>query len=222
MTIRDRPWPVPVSSCVVEPMGDPADTIVLSSDEEVVLKPPPKRGMEKSGLDGRGAVASFEYDSHHTKKPRTHAAAGREVPRSAPIKLFATDLDLQARKSSSDPTHWSRSQCLTLREMLGYDGSLNGEASVEWMILSNFIVNFEFLLGEIPEILSIPRTVVFYGECDTPTAPWLSACEGRVEFRQLRPGDPPRSPTNPLRNTMPTGFITRRPFYWDYRTDRCG
>jgi tyrosyl-DNA phosphodiesterase 1 len=196
-------------------MGDPADIIVLSSDDEVedvVLKPPPKRGMEKSGLDGRGAVASFDDDGHTTKKPRTHAAARREVPRSAPIKLFATDLDLQARMSSSDPMHWSRSQCLTLREMLGYDGSLNGAASVEWMILSNFIVNFEFLLGEIPEILSIPRTVVFYGECDTPTAPWLSACEGRVEFRQLRPGDPPRSPTNPLRNTMSYGVHHTKAF----------
>ena len=39
-------------------------------------------------------------------------------PRPAPLYLFATTTDVQARRGASRD-HWSRKQCLTLREMLG-------------------------------------------------------------------------------------------------------
>ena len=39
-------------------------------------------------------------------------------PRPAPLYLFATTTDVQARRGASRD-HWSRTQCLTLREMLG-------------------------------------------------------------------------------------------------------
>lgn len=148
--------------------------------------------------------------SETAKKRRLAQATG--APRQAPIKLFATAQDLQERQRSGDPNHWSRSQCLTLREMIGYDGDLNGGASIEWMILSNFLVDLDFLLEEMPELLSVPRTIVFYGEADSSIAPWQTASQGRVSFRQLRPSDPPGSATNPLRMTMSYGVHHTKAF----------
>jgi tyrosyl-DNA phosphodiesterase-1 len=204
-------------------MCETSEVIVLSSDDEDAKDagPQPKtaKRAEPTAQPKRNSAGRDGDDDDDDEDDETYDARdikrrknGKGIPESAPIKLFATHQDLHVRTLTSDPEHWSRSQCLTLREMLGYDGSLNGRATIDWMVVSNFLIDFEFLINEIPELLSLPRCVVFYGEPDTPPAPWLGACPDRVDFRQLRPSDPPNSPTNPLRSTMSYGVHHTKAF----------
>lgn len=75
------------------------------------------------------SAASEADDGRPQKRPANDArdessAAKRQKnsivtpPRPAPLYLFATTTDVQARRGASRD-HWSRTQCLTLREMLG-------------------------------------------------------------------------------------------------------
>lgn len=129
---------------------------------------------------------------------------GSDDPIPAPIFLFATSSDCQQRRNKSRD-HWSRKECLTLREMLGI-----GEYAINFLFVGNYIINFEFLLDEIPELLSLPKTCVIYGSKEGSESAWRQACttlDGNcsVDFICRNPSDPPKSATNPLPQRIPYG-----------------
>jgi tyrosyl-DNA phosphodiesterase-1 len=121
--------------------------------------------------------------------------------RTSPIKQFASDEDLQARVGQ-DSSHWSRSHCMTLREMLGFDNNYN--ASIEWLVIGSFCIDFEFLFNLIPELVSIPQVVVFCPNFDSSPDPWKNVMES-VNFIRLDPSTQPRSRTNPCNVKIPYG-----------------
>jgi len=128
--------------------------------------------------------------------------------RSAPIRLFAAASDLEERAkimASSDLTnHWSKTQCWTMREMLGYDGNHSG-GRIEFLVVSNYLVDPNFLLDEVPELLSIDnQVVVFYGQSDSSFEPWRNASSsGRFDAIRLDATEPPRTASNPTSNRIP-------------------
>jgi tyrosyl-DNA phosphodiesterase-1 len=158
-----------------------------------------------------------EDDAKPPSRPRkqqrtaTSASSLEPPPSAAPMKLFCTLSDEAERRAHTDKNHWSRSQCWTLREMLGYDKNSNDDSNssastarhIEWLVISNFMINFEYLLDEIPELLSIPKVVVFYGTADT-SEPWKAACGDAVDFVQLNPSDP-LGQSNPTGQRIPYG-----------------
>jgi tyrosyl-DNA phosphodiesterase-1 len=130
-------------------------------------------------------------------------------PPAAPMKLFCTLSDEAERRVHTDKNHWSRTQCWTLREMLGYDNNDSDSSNIsparhiEWLVIGNYLVDFDYLLDEIPELLSIPNVVVFYGQAGTSEQPWKSACAG-ADFVRLNPSDPPGL-SNPTGQRIPYG-----------------
>jgi hypothetical protein len=49
--------------------------------------------------------------------------------------------------------HWTFTYCWTLREILGIDGDLE-ETTIDWMVISTFIIDFDFLLEEGTSLIS--------------------------------------------------------------------
>jgi hypothetical protein len=110
---------------------------------------------------------------------------------------------LQSSSSTMNPS-LLRAHTTTLRELLRLDDE---ERTIRWLIISNYLVDFALLLDEIPELVSIPLIVCFYGSamddgalrllqraCCTDTTPPTT----RFHAIRLNPSDPPRSASNPL------------------------
>lgn len=133
--------------------------------------PPPKRSSS--------AVAAANDDATSTKT------------RIAPIRLLRTADE--KGQSSSPASQFS----MSLREVLGFDGN-RPDASIDWLVISNYLIDPEFLLNEIPELVSVPCTVVFYGYEESSFMGWKNMVgEEAIDLRCLRPSDP-IGPTNPL------------------------
>ena len=150
---------------------------------------------------------SSEGESNEPKaKRRRKLEPEGTKPGGLPIKLFSTrrrDGSSYSSTSSSSSSSSSssllllnRQHCQSLREMLGF-GCQSSSSSIGFVVVYNYLIDFDFFLEEIPELLSCPKTIVFYGYGSTPLA-WKQCVAGVVEFHCLRPSDPPQSPTNPL------------------------
>lgn len=149
-----------------------------------------------------------------------------------PIKLLATQQDEDARKAHYEKTnnkdHWSYHHCWTLREMLGLDRHTEdeyGPGSIDWMVVSNFIVDFRYLLHEMPEFVSIPTVLVIYGHADDPAGieAWKGAAAGvdsHVDFVRRDPSDRRGSPSNPLPVSIPFGCHHTKLFLVGYASGR--
>ena len=123
-----------------------------------------------------------------------------------PIKLFSTQEDRQkeqARTLHADTV--DQDQCWTLRQMIGLDNSKKNDASITWIIISNFLVDFEFIIEEIPELLSV-KTLIFYGVAENSPLPWKQlAGDDQFECVCLDPSAPVDSPHNPTGQQIPYG-----------------
>jgi len=106
----------------------------------------------------------------------------------APIKIFATKSDERERaRNPGDEQHWSRTQCWTLREMLGFDGGHYKARSVDWIVVSNFLIDCAYLLNEVPELISVPHCVVFYNHAPPGSfVPWQGS---GLDVVQLNPSE---------------------------------
>lgn len=118
---------------------------------------------------------------------------------SCPIKLFATESDERVRVNNTDASHWSRSQCQTLREMIGIE-----KHSIDWIVIGTMLLDPDFLLDEVPELVSIQNVVVFYDNADSSLEGWKRTVGQGVHFCQLKPSEPP-GPLNPTRERIPYG-----------------
>jgi hypothetical protein len=149
-----------------------------------------------------------EGDSDCAKRPRTEgktasvkATAQPHVPQ-VPIKLFATIQNEQFFNAVGDKTSPFRNCHATLREMLGVD-DMRDHGAIKWIVGCNYLIDFDYLIETVPELLSCPRTVFFYGVAETSPETWRRACTeacgtSTTDFVQLVPSDPPGSRTNPL------------------------
>eukprot|EP00984_Skeletonema_dohrnii_P002483 scaffold862_cov76-Skeletonema_dohrnii-CCMP3373.AAC.1 len=124
-----------------------------------------------------------------------------------PFHLFETT----TVKSPSALSQEKRKYFQTLREAIGLDVP---NRQIQWLIISNFLIDFRYVYEKLPDIVQIPRVVVFYGSYfagmdnihfqqvqQLIMKNWKDAAErngNTVEFIRLVPGDPPRSKTNPL------------------------
>ena len=114
----------------------------------------------------------------------------------APIRQFRTRNQDAPLKNSCF--------CMSLRQVLGFDGNLL-DASIEWLVIANYLIDPEFLLQEVPELLSVGCTVVFYGHQDASFNGWKHAVgTDAIDFKCLRPSEPP-GPMNPTTHKIPYG-----------------
>ncbi|GKY91608.1 hypothetical protein MPSEU_000132700 [Mayamaea pseudoterrestris] len=170
-------------------MGDDQKSIDADADKKLTSIGPAKRD------DHDGDMAS------PNKKARTSAETS--MPVDVPMKLFATLSDVSERANhAADANHWSQSHCWTLREMLGFDGNRPCHR-IDWLVICNYMIDFEYLLDEVPELISIPQVLSFYGVADTPWTAWKAASP-RSAFVRLDPSAPPGQ-ENPLTTRIPYG-----------------
>jgi hypothetical protein len=100
--------------------------------------------------------------------------------------------------------------------MLGLDGpSAHTLGAMRYMVIANYCIDFDFLLDQVPELLSLERCVVFYGTgTGSSLESWRTAATSSrdgscaVDFVPLSPSDPPRSTSNPLPFTVSKHAIT--------------
>lgn len=133
---------------------------------------------------------------------RKKQATGNAAPLETPIKLFCTVQD-DALRQKHDRSHWSWTQCRTLREMIL--GGTNDNEPIQWLVVANYIVDFGFVLQEVPELLSIPNVVVFYGTGSDPSGWQQVAQPNKVDFICLSPRGAPRTANNPLKYKFRAG-----------------
>ncbi len=205
---------------------------------------------KRRNRSGRTSQDAIEVDESPTDDSSPTASSKRqrqeEVPDSAkgsavlytqggsievcPIKLLATHEDEKARKIHWEQTanrlDWSYSQCWTLREMLGLDRHIDdnyGDDKIDWLVISNFIVDFDFLLSELPEIVCIPSVIVIYGHADDADGinKWRQrATNSKVEFLRRDPSDGRLSTSNPLSISIPFGCHHTKLFLVGYSSGR--
>ena len=82
-----------------------------------------------------------------------------------------------------------------------YNDSSAGMGPIDFIFVSTYLLNFEFLLDEVPELLSLPRACVVYGAKEGTEDAWRQACttlEGQcsVDFLCRDPSAPKKSANN--------------------------
>lgn len=129
-----------------------------------------------------------------------------------PFHLFATSSSKRLSKEK-------RKYFTTLRQVIGLDVP---SRQLKWLVISNFALDFGYLLEEtLPEILQFHRVVVFYSYCHNPESmsKWrelLSGSGNTVEFIQLDPSAPANSRTNPLPIQIEYGMHHTKMFLTGY------
>lgn len=109
---------------------------------------------------------------------------------------------------------------MPLREMIG----LQPGRGHQWLIISNFLIDFSYLCEQTEgDLFQFQRVVVFYGSsgsnCGNVMQQWKQLLQGTgrtVEFIKLVPSDPPKSKTNPLSQKIEYGVHHTKMFITGY------
>ena len=104
-----------------------------------------------------------------------------------------------------------------------YGDDFTSMGPIDFMFISNYIVNFEFLLDEIPELLSLPRACIIYGAKEGSENAWRQASTSAdgactVDFVCRNPSDPPASAANPFSQRIPFGVHHSKLFLVGYNS----
>jgi len=148
-----------------------------------------------------------------------------------PIKIFATDRDKATRRrlrrqmtnvtsNTNVLNHWSYFHCWTYREMLGFDrfSGLRTETDptngvgIDWIFITTYLLNVDFLLNELPELVDIPIVVIIYHYKDNTMSGrqerFVENAKSKgctVTFLCRDPRAVPQTSTNPLKCHMEYG-----------------
>ena len=191
--------------------GSHQQTITTTSSKKRPMENPYAATNKKLAA----AASAQPSSSNQKKKATTKKKMKPTTPQSnreTPFKLYATPQDLQVRNQISDKSHWCWSQCKTLQELVfgyndnGSDSSIiNIDSEIQWIVISNYLVDFETLARQLKPIQTIPRVTIFYGSSSSPNPPASyfqnvssSSTSAVVDIVQLDPKQPAHSPSNPL------------------------
>jgi tyrosyl-DNA phosphodiesterase-1 len=131
-----------------------------------------------------------------------------------PFHLFAT-----SSLKTLLPRQTRNKYFRTLRQIIGFDVP---NRELKWLIISNFSIDFGYLLDEIlPDVLQFHRVVVFYhgGINESAVMKWRELLVGSgntVDFVALSPSDPPNSTANPLPVQIDYGLHHTKMFLTGY------
>lgn len=149
-----------------------------------------------------------------TKKRRSNSTTTPTIE--APIRLFATQLD-RALRRHAPRSHHCFTHCKTLPEMVFGSNHGNKNTAVQWMVVSNFLIEFNYLLEELPQLLTIPRLVVFHSDKQPNPTTWPTNNNNEVDFIQLNPGADPGTRSNPTKYRFEYGSHHTKLFLVGYK-----
>ena len=119
------------------------------------------------------AAASAGQNNNNNNTSNGSGVADRFVP----FRMYTTANDLHHPTSNSGRANPQRVPprapfTSTLREMVGLDSGSHHRSdhlkTMRWMAIFNYLVDFDYLLDEIPELLSLERVLVYYGSSMNP------------------------------------------------------
>jgi hypothetical protein len=206
--------------------GSAADPIFLDDSPEGVSDDTNRKRASADFITSNEKKIE-KIQSDRAKRPRTEvktasvqSTAPPHVPQ-VPIKLFATIQNEQIFNAVGGKSSPLRSCHANLREMLGVD-DMRDHGAIKWIVSCNYLIDFDYLIETVPELLSCPLTVFFYGNAETSPENWRRACTqaGRsstADFVQLVPSDPPMSRTNPLACRV-SGFHVQSHYFSCFET----
>ena len=145
--------------------ADPVCLLDSSSESESESDATTKAAVDNSV---RGTAA---------RRKRPSAAAGQNnnngsgADRFVPFRMYTTSNDHNPTDSGrADPRRAPFTS--TLREMVGLDSGPhhrnNHLGNMRWMAIFNYLVDFDYLLDAIPELLGLERVLVYYGSSMNP------------------------------------------------------
>jgi len=155
------------SAAAAAAAGTRADPVCLldSSDSE----------SEAGGDRGHNSVKGT---AARRKRPAAAAAAagqnnnnGSVADRFVPFRMYTTSNDLHPTNSGrANPQRAPFTS--TLREMIGLDSSphhCNDHlGNMRFIAIFNYLIDFDYLVDAIPELLSLERVLVYYGSSMNP------------------------------------------------------
>ncbi|KAI2504305.1 tyrosyl-DNA phosphodiesterase [Fragilaria crotonensis] len=168
-----------------------------------------KRRWEQCTQRSQTASLDDKSDAFLPKKPKTeadrhdnHDETLDATTSATPIKIFTSELPEPSQPISPHV----RIHCRSLRELIGLEGSERNQSPIQWMVMFNYLVDFEHLIDTIPELISIPNMAVFYGHGEPHL--WKQMNPG-IHFQQLIPSDPQiPQPTHEFQSPLGKGDVS--------------
>ena len=153
---------------------------------------------------------SFQSTTSSSSSTTSRGTAAIE----SPIKLLATPSDLLLRRSISDKSHGCWSQCQSLQELVFGGGNTNDPTtSIQWMVISNYLIDFNYLQHQLPEILTIPKAVIVHSQHVPSPRKWPNS----IDIIQRNPGADAKSTMNPLQYKFDYGTHHTKLFLVGYK-----
>jgi tyrosyl-DNA phosphodiesterase 1 len=133
----------------------------------------------------------------------THCWTLREMlglDRNASAATAAAVVQEDGAPTTTTTSSTSTATTFTTTDPFAYD-------AIEWLVVSNFQIDFTFLVEELPELLSIPTTVVVYDNKLNSEDTWIMCASptSTIDVICRNPAQPPRSAANPLSVKLPWG-----------------
>lgn len=132
-------------------------------------------------------------------RKRTKTTPCRSSP---PVKLFMTK-QMEATENLDPIIHENTT---SLHRLI-----VRSDQAIQWIVIATFLVDFDLLLAELPELVSVNLVILIYGDaqCNDPSR-LQRACTSadgtsHLHLHCLKPSDPPNSRNNPLSRKIPYG-----------------
>lgn len=184
-------------------------------------------------LNPRHPIKIFATDRDKTVRRRLRRSLAN-----SPIK--SNDVNMNVNTTSNDNSvrrlehdydynhHWSTFHCWTFREMLGFDRFSDlrqqqhhqqqrksclvpNAVGIDWIFITTYILDVDFLLNELPELVDVPIVVVVYQYKDcSPSGReerWVKTASSRrhsLIFLVRNPRAPVGTKTNPQHGSATT------------------
>jgi len=178
------------------------------------------RSFEKEGPEEFDRKMSAKRVNDKSSNGQTGRRRSRAQADQVPMKLLTTRLDEENHRACGEGSSSFRSTHATLRQLLGFDNATEPR-QMRWVVACNYLVDFDYFMNLVPELMSCPLTIFFYGSAHSSPEPWKRACTqhdgtSTAHFVRLDPGEPPQSAANPLRYKIAYGVHHTKMFLIGY------
>jgi hypothetical protein len=210
------------SSVATEGSSSRTNDQIVCDDYAVATRIHRRQQLDRMGCrfhPSRSPIKLFATKQDEELRQRLHlVAGGGSGDRQSSSSSHGT-ADGPQHPQEREQQHWSFNHCWTFREMLGLDrmwGAING-GGIDFVVIGTYILDVDFLIAEVPELMDVPLVVVVYQHRDPSVTGAERAWKDHVSRRrrngknatlvllERNPRADPKSASNPLGVRMDYG-----------------